>query len=406
MRSGALACLGGLADQSDEFLSLLHSKVVTLDISPPSYLWEWVGVGGGVPSRQNGVSEMKWVLGRVREEGGQALAIAALGMVVVGGFAALSLDVGVFMHERRDIQNAADAGALAGAVELPEWPADAEANVYEWAEKNGINIGGGELQSVEITTTYVDNDTVRVQLKRDTPFIFGRVLGLTGDTMHATAVARVGSPTIATHAMPWALRESRRDEAEAAGYGLPVVLMESEHGGASGAFGGICPGGHCGASDYRDGIEEGLELDLNGTYEMAPGVMPGPTGQGMDYRLANTDENCDEFTEVFNQIGPNDWAFTCNECNPWTDEGSGSLRVVLAPVVEDHYFDECGGTSCTIQVSSFAMLFLEDPSACVTPEHPDEPLVCARFLRASFDVGFLIGAYNPDTDIRFVRLVE
>jgi hypothetical protein len=52
------------------------------------------------------------------------------------------------------------------------------------------------------------------------------------------------------------------------------------------------------------------------------------------------------------------------------------------------------------------MLFLEDPDLCVTPEHPEEPLVCARFLRASFDIGFLIGAYDPDTDIRFVRLVE
>ena len=52
------------------------------------------------------------------------------------------------------------------------------------------------------------------------------------------------------------------------------------------------------------------------------------------------------------------------------------------------------------------MLFLEDPSMCVTPEHPVEPQVCARFLRASFDVGFLIGKYDPNTDIRFVRLVE
>jgi len=341
-----------------------------------------------------------------QQEFGQGLVLGALAMVVILGFTAMAIDVGIFLHERRDLQNAADAAALAGAAELPESPAEAEAKVHEWAAKNGIDIAGGELDLMEITTTYVTNDTVRVRVTRETPFVFGRVLGFTSETMHATGVSRVGSPTIATNAMPWALRESRKEAAEAAGYGEPVVLMESEHGGASGAFGGLCLGAHCGASDYRDAIQDGAEASLDEPYEMAPGVMPGPTDQGVGYRLTNTDENCDTFEEVFDLVGEEDWAFTSNACNPWTDEGSGSLRVVIAPVIEDYYYDECGGTSCTVALSGFAMLFLEDPSLCVTPEHPEEPLVCARFLRASFDVGFLIGRYDPDTDIRFVRLVE
>jgi len=225
--------------------------------------------------------------------------------------------------------------------------------------------------------------------------------------MRAEAVARVGSPTIATDAMPWALRESYRESAEESGqFGQPVVLMESEHGGASGAFGALCFEGHCGASDYRDAIQQGAEVDLTNWYEMAPGVMPGPTDQGVDYRLTNTTLECDTFGEVFEPVGEDEWMFTSNTCNPWTDEGSGSLRVVLAPVIHDYYYDECGGTSCTVELSGFAMIFLEDPSECVTPEHPEEPLVCGRFLRASFDIGFLIGQYDPDTDIRFVRLVE
>jgi Flp pilus assembly protein TadG len=341
-----------------------------------------------------------------QQEFGQGLVLGTLAMVAILGFTAMAIDAGIFLHERRDLQKAADAAALAGAAELPESPAEAEAKVHEWADKNGIDIAGGELELVEVTTTYVTNDTVRVRVTRETPFVFGRALGLTSETMHATGVGRVGSPTIATNAMPWALRESYREAAEAAGYGQPVVLMESAHGGASGAFGGLCFGGHCGASDYRDAIEDGVEVDLGQPHEMAPGVMPGPTGQGMDYRLTNTDENCRVFEEVFRQIGLNEWEFISNDCNPWTDEGSGSLRVVLAPVIEDHYYDDCGGASCMVEAGAFAMLFLEDPSMCVTPEHPEEPLVCARFLRASFDVGFLIGQYDPDTDIRFVRLVE
>ncbi len=341
----------------------------------------------------------------ISKEKGQGLALAALGLIVVSGFAAVSVDVGVFMHERREIQNAADAAVLAGAAELPDSPTEAEIKVYEWADKNGMNIAGGELQSVAVTTTFAPNDTVTVTLKRDTPFIFGRVLGFTGDTIHATAVARVGSPTVATNVMPWALRESRKEEAEAEGYGHPVVLMEDAGGGASGSYGGICPGGHCGASDYRSAIEEAMQVDLTGTYEMKTGVMPGPTGQGLDTRFEGEAEECDTFDEVFRQISETEWEFTSDACNPWEDEGGGSRRVVLAPVVDDYYFDTCGGSSCTIEVGAFALLFIEDPSACVTPEHPHEPLVCARFLRASFDIGFLIGAYDPDSDIKFVRLV-
>ena len=341
-----------------------------------------------------------------RQEFGQGLVLGALAMVATLGFTAMAVDVGLFLHERRDLQKAADAAALAGAAELPESAGYAEASVLEWADKNGIDTAGGELESIEITATYVPDDTVRVRVARETPFLFGRVLGLTSDTMRATAVARVGSPTIATNAMPWALRESWREAAEAEGFGYPVVLMESEHGGASGAFGGLCFEGHCGADDYREAIQNGAEVDLTNFYEMAPGVMPGPTGQGMDYRLDNTVDECDTFEEVFQLIGEEEWAFTSNICNPWADEGSGSLRVVLAPVIEDYYYDECGGASCTVELSGFAMLFLEDPSMCVSPEHPQEPLVCGRFVRASFDIGFLIGAFDERTDIKFVRLVE
>ena len=49
-----------------------------------------------------------------RQEFGQGLVLAALAMVVILGFAAMAIDVGLFLHERRELQNAADAAALAG----------------------------------------------------------------------------------------------------------------------------------------------------------------------------------------------------------------------------------------------------------------------------------------------------
>ena len=55
-----------------------------------------------------------WRFHRLREESGQSLVLAAAAMVVILGMAAMAIDVGMFLQERRDLQNAADAAALAG----------------------------------------------------------------------------------------------------------------------------------------------------------------------------------------------------------------------------------------------------------------------------------------------------
>ena len=109
-----------------------------------------------------------------RGESGQGLVVGTLVMVMILGFAAMTVDVGLFLHEKRELQNAADAAALAGVQELPFSVADAELRAQEWADKNGI--GADELEPIEISTTHVANDTITVRVKRDVPFIFARVL--------------------------------------------------------------------------------------------------------------------------------------------------------------------------------------------------------------------------------------
>ena len=52
------------------------------------------------------------------DESGQALVISALAMTCLLGFAALAADVGIMMREKRMAQTAADAAAVAGALEL------------------------------------------------------------------------------------------------------------------------------------------------------------------------------------------------------------------------------------------------------------------------------------------------
>src|SRR5438477_12925628 len=52
-------------------------------------------------------------------ESGQAIALAAVALIAVVGAVAFVIDVGFFFEGRRELQNAADAAALAGVVFLP-----------------------------------------------------------------------------------------------------------------------------------------------------------------------------------------------------------------------------------------------------------------------------------------------
>ena len=79
------------------------------------------------------------------EEAGQVLAIVAISMVVMLMFAALVIDVGNWFSHKRQLQNRADAGALAAGVEYQRsWAAciGGDATVATRIENNGRAYAG------------------------------------------------------------------------------------------------------------------------------------------------------------------------------------------------------------------------------------------------------------------------
>ena len=58
----------------------------------------------------------RWKRG-LREESGTVLVLSALLMTALLGFVALATDVGLLLHAKRDMQIAADAAAIAGALD-------------------------------------------------------------------------------------------------------------------------------------------------------------------------------------------------------------------------------------------------------------------------------------------------
>jgi len=316
-------------------------------------------------------------------------------MVVILGMAAMAIDVGMFLQQRRDLQNAADAAALAGAPDLPGSPASAVANATAWAEENGI--GAGELEAVTVSTTYVTDDTVTVQVKRDVPWLFARVLGKGSDTVRADATARVGSPSVAFGVMPWSLLESAK---AAATYGVEVTLKYSAGVGGGGEFGLLDLGGGTGCSGYRDNVTDGAEVALHSQIPTETGNCVGPTEQGLEDRLNACSAECDTFEEVFTLVN-GVWHFSGNACNPWEPEGSGSTRVVLVPVISD---PDKGKEYVT--VNSFAMVFLTNDATDNICPTGNDCMVTAIYVKAYDDIGALMGALDPNSDVRFARLVE
>ncbi len=332
-------------------------------------------------------------------EHGQALVLFVLALGVLLGFVAMSIDVGLILHERRSLQNAADAAALAGAIELPESQTLAGSKAQEWAESNGIDLGAGD--EITITVDPVTN-AVEVEVRREASFIFGRALGLTTVDVHASAVAQIGAPASLSGIMPFAVLEDAIDYTVS-----PTTIKYDANNPTTGNFAPLAIDGP-GSSIYEDSIVSGTMISACGlsqpacadpTEQTQTGNLVGGTRNGIKYRINNTSTSCDEFDEVLIPDGSGSYRVN-GACNPWT-EGSNSLRLVLIPVVESF----CNG-SCTVTILYFTGFFLDDFSLSQCKGNSCE--ITGTFVKTVFDPynDAVLGIFDPDSGIKFVRLVE
>jgi Flp pilus assembly protein TadG len=198
-----------------------------------------------------------------REEAGVVAPMVALLMMVLLGFCALVVDFGMLYANRRHLQNAADAAALAGAKELETQlltvstytgPGPA-AQALIWANDNGVPASGATCTSDKrATVTYNNPDPSRpysweVTTSRLVPLLFGPVIGIPSMCVTANAVAVVTNGAEAK-LFPWAISSSTT----LSPYAAPgtsqscdpnywdtnpycFVLKEGSTGGAAGNFG-------------------------------------------------------------------------------------------------------------------------------------------------------------------------
>jgi Flp pilus assembly protein TadG len=121
-----------------------------------------------------------------RSDRGQATVMTLVFLVVLLGMAALVLDMGSWFRADRATQSTADAAALAGAQALPENPGQATTLAQRYATSNG-GLGTG---NVVISTKIVNNDTIKVTVRRSAPGFFSKAFGVRSVTVGSTATAR------------------------------------------------------------------------------------------------------------------------------------------------------------------------------------------------------------------------
>ena len=146
---------------------------------------------------------------RHRREDGQVLVVFGIFLVVLLAFASLAFDIGRFYSERRFLQNAADAGALAMANALVrgETTAQADAKARDVLARNFLgspNASNPQLPPATpeyqtghagdpnylVNGILVTGSDVRVAVQSDVGYTFGRVIGFGNNTIIARARVR------------------------------------------------------------------------------------------------------------------------------------------------------------------------------------------------------------------------
>ncbi|MBN1248707.1 MAG: hypothetical protein JXC32_13695 [Anaerolineae bacterium] len=123
---------------------------------------------------------------------GQVLVIVALGLLALLAFVALAIDIGGVYQERRAMQNAADAGALAGAREMCQGTATTaiEKQAAAWAVAWDYTVNRNRAAGAQITVTVPTTVTVVATHTFDT--YFAGLLGFDEIPVAADATAVCG----------------------------------------------------------------------------------------------------------------------------------------------------------------------------------------------------------------------
>lgn len=337
-----------------------------------------------------------------RSERGQLIVMAALSMIVMLVFAALTIDVGMWMHTKTKLQADVDSMALAGAQLLPSTDL-AGSTARSFAGENSLK--SSEVESIGFThdcSGTERSNIITVRAKRHNKSALAQLIGITGADIRACATAgRYYLSGVDSGIRPFAIENDCADRIKSGG--LITIKWDS------GSHGGGCTGSSQGnynlidldyddAGKFATGKDETTDNILNGNnsplciqgtpgccaapgpdcigvykIQTEPGLAMGPViFRGVEELIANTARDhpeCDTLAEV---VQNGELNMDCAYWRPGYIGGAASSRLVIIPVVDGLY--DSGGKN-TVTIQGFALLFIEsaNDTVCLSSEFTPTP---------------------------------
>lgn len=211
-----------------------------------------------------------------KNEKGAITVIVAMSLVVLLGMTSLVTDVGYLYFRKRNLQNAADAAALAAAWEALDGSSMARDEAEKYVTAHGLD------PATNIREFLVSGATVSVELEAEEDLFFARVLGFQQSTVVAKAVATLD---FEGSIIPLA---SLEESFVVGDYYLLKVFQPSHWSFGPGNFAPLALDG-VGAKNYNDQVKYGYEgtIKVGDFISTEPGNMSGPTKDAIQYRLDN-----------------------------------------------------------------------------------------------------------------------
>lgn len=140
-----------------------------------------------------------------RNESGQVTVLVAMLATVFLSVLAFVADAGSAYEGRRDLQNSADAAALAGVMELAEdrGSAAAESVARQYVQDN---LGGTGYEAI---VSFPENNKVKVEIDSSRATFFARIFGMESVPVQASATAASGLAGQVTNLMPLIVPQQR-----------------------------------------------------------------------------------------------------------------------------------------------------------------------------------------------------
>ena len=275
-------------------------------------------------------------------ESGQAIIFLAAGALFFLAMIVVVADSSMVWWQARNLQNTADAAALAGAQELDgtatsEAPAVAAAN--EWIDKN---ISELTSSSIEVSEGYT---RIRVTVQKNSGALLSGSLSLGDPEVDRTAVARIASVDILPCVAPIGVQKSFYEESLGGGLVAMRPEMQSDDNGTSNT--GLL---NLQSGNMANPIRYGSCNTLTDPVTTNPGWQGGDVNNGMQDRLeAAMANNCYTESEVRNDL---------ERCKPGLyDGGMQETAVLLVPVLEDD-IDFSGSSQAALETTDSGQTLL------------------------------------------------